>query len=293
MSDYFGHPTESFKNPYFQVDIVKDAGPRVARFIPAGSDENLLAEVGGGAFETPWGPYHFLGGHRLWHGPEQAPRSYHPDNDPIRLTVEGNEVLMEAPVETHTGIRKGMRLVISADKPVMTVEHLLTNDGVWAVELAPWAISQMKLGGVGIIPMRKPNAPNGFLPDRQMALWPYDDFADQRLHFINDYILVDGAADVPFKIGAYDPCGWVAYHYQSYLFVKHFEPLGNQLKYADMGCNAEIWVGDALIEIETQAPMTVIQPGETIMHTETWELVQLGAANMDVEDAIEKAGLLK
>jgi hypothetical protein len=39
-----------------------------------------------------------------------------------------------------------------------------------------------------------------------------------------------------------------------------------------MGCNAEIYVNDQFLELETLAPWQTIEPGETITHTERWEL---------------------
>ncbi|HMN62802.1 MAG TPA: hypothetical protein PJ988_20720, partial [Anaerolinea sp.] len=153
----------------------------------------------------------------------------------------------------------------------------LENHGVWPVELGAWAITQMCMGGVAILPVRKPGVVEGLLGDRQVAFWPYADLKDDRFHMENDWFLVDGASKPhAFKVGAYNPCGWVAYFYKPYLFVKRFTPVGGQ--YADFGCNAEVYVMDKFIEVETQGPLTVLQPGGSMIHVEEWELMRVTAS---------------
>jgi hypothetical protein len=117
---------------------------------------------------------------------------------------------------------------------------------------------------------------NGLLADRQVAFWPYADLKDDRFHLENDIFLIDGIGKpTAFKVGAYNPCGWIAYFYQPYLFIKRFTPMGGQ--YADFGCNAEIYVMDQFIEIETQSPMTRLDPGASMIHIEEWELLEVKA----------------
>jgi hypothetical protein len=55
------------------------------------------------------------------------------------------------------------------------------------------------------------------------------------------------------------------------LFVKRFsvEPAN---KYPDLGCNAEAYVREACVELETLGPLTTLEPGEFITYEETWEV---------------------
>jgi hypothetical protein len=41
--------------------------------------DNLFANLGNEGLTTPYGEFHFRGGHRLWHSPEAMPRTYIPD----------------------------------------------------------------------------------------------------------------------------------------------------------------------------------------------------------------------
>ena len=280
--------TVKFGNGAIELDVLRDGGPRVVRLSPGGSELNLLAVVPDAVAVTVWGPYHFLGGHRLWHAPEAAPRSYDPDDAGVTIHRDGLELLAQGPVEAHTGIRKSIRFVLDSTRPLVHVEHTLENQGVWPAEMGAWAITQMCLGGVGILPLRKPGMQDGLLADRQVAIWPYADLKDTRLHMDNDWFLVDGISHPnAFKVGAYNPCGWVAYFYEPFLFVKRFTPVGGM--YADFGCNAEIYVRDVFIEIETQGPLTTLEPGASMIHVEEWELLKVKAKNP--VDAVLEAGL--
>jgi hypothetical protein len=280
--------TVKLANGALELDVLREAGPRVVALTPGGSDLNLLAMVPEAVTVTEWGPYHFRGGHRLWHAPEAAPRSYDPDDAGVTVSVDGLDMLVRGPVEAHTGIRKSIRFVMDAKRAAVHVEHTLENSGVWPVEMGAWAITQMCMGGTGILPVRKPGNATGLLADRQVAFWPYADLKDARFHCENDLFFVDGVSQPrAFKVGAYNPCGWVAYFFQPYLFVKRFTPVGGQ--YADFGCNAEIYVMDQFIEVETQSPMKVLDPGGSMIHVEEWELLEVRANTP--ADAVIEAGL--
>ena len=83
--NYYTHPIRRLENRFLAVDYLTDAGPRLVRLLVAGSDQNLLAELPEATQPTPYGDYHILGGHRLWHSPEAMPRSYLPDNEGIQV----------------------------------------------------------------------------------------------------------------------------------------------------------------------------------------------------------------
>lgn len=285
---YYGRQTVTLSNSHFSIEVLADGGPRVVRLIPAGSDLNLMAEAPSAIAVTEWGPYHFLGGHRLWHAPEASPRSYEPDDSGVQVKKDGFEMLVEGPIEPHNRVRKSIRFTMDPQKAVVYVEHKLENHHVWPVEMAAWAITQMCMGGTGIVPLRNPGVHAGLLADRQVALWPYSDVADTRFIMQNDWFAVRGEPKpYAFKVGVFNPCGWIAYLYGEYLFVKRFEVKAG--RFADYGCNAEIYVMDQFLEIETQSPMTVIEPGASMTHVEQWELIKVKST--DLAAVIEEAGL--
>ncbi len=271
--DFYGLPTEKLENKFLRLEYLKHAGPRIVRLSVAGSATNLLAEVPDSVAKTPFGEYHFRGGHRLWHAPEKLTRTYEPDDAGLEVKPLSGGVCLMQPVEARTGIRKSIEIQLLADRAGLILHHRLENTGEWAVELAPWAITQMALGGVGIIPQHTAVSPrSGLLPDRRLSLWPYTQLADPRLHLYDDFILVDGASSAqPCKIGVMNTAGWMGYLQAGVFFRKRFEP-HPQAPHVDFGCNCEIYVGDAFLEIETLAPLQLLQPGETASHVETWEL---------------------
>lgn len=286
---YYGKDTVGLSGPHFTLEVLAHGGPRVVKFIPAGTDLNLFAEAPDAVTVTEWGPYQFLGGHRLWHAPEASPRSYELDDEGVSVQADTDWLLVTGPIEAHNKIRKSIEFRIDKNRPAVRVEHRMQNHNVWPVELAAWSITQMRLGGTGILPLRvAQEEPGGLLPDRLVAFWPYSDLKDPRLHLNNDVALVDGmASQDAFKIGAFNPLGWIAYLFHPYLFIKRFTPLPG--KYADYGCNAEIFVRDQFLEIETQGLMTMLSPGETLTYTEEWEVVKVEAK--DALLAIGEAGL--
>lgn len=101
------------------------------------------------------------------------PRTYFPDDAGLTLTELQDGLFLEGNPEPITGIRNSIEVHLRADKPEVRLVHTLTNDGHWTVELAPWSITQLRLGGVIIAPMLVGNNDSqGLLPNRQFSIWP-------------------------------------------------------------------------------------------------------------------------
>ena len=271
--DYYTHPSHRLQNRFLSIDYLTQAGPRLVRLLVAGSDQNLLAELPDMTQPTPYGDYHILGGHRLWHAPEGMPRSYLPDNEGVQVdNLPDGSVRLTQPVEPGSGMRKAMLLNLAPDAPVFTIQHSLTNAGLWPVECAPWAITQLKQGGLAVIPQQVGVPATQLLPDRHMTIWNYTRLQDPRLHLGDDFILLEAASRLPpIKIGVSNPQGWLAYLLGEVLFVKRFAPLSD-LPHPDSGCNTEVYCNDQFIELETLGALLVMQPGQTATHTETWQI---------------------
>ena len=270
----------------WELIVVSDVGPRAIRFGFVGGDnvfcefEELLGLSGG----SEWRVY---GGHRLWHSPEAMPRSYIPDNKPADVVVEGGELRVIQPLETETGIRKEMLFALAQGR--LTVTHVLRNRGVWPVTLAPWALSVMAPGGMGIIPQPTTHHPDNLLPNRTLALWPYTDMSDERLRWGARYISMrqDTSAG-PAKIGLNADDGWLAYLNKDLLFVKRFnyQPCCG---YPDGGCSVEMYTNERMLELETLGPLTSLEPGESVKHVERWYLFADVTLEDESEEAIDQA----
>jgi hypothetical protein len=287
--DFFGLTTEKLGNEHISLEYLAEAGPRIVRFGKADSKVNLLAEVPDLFWETPYGKYLIRGGHRLWHSPEAFPRTYVPDNEGLEIERADGGVRLVQPVEGSTGIRKSIEIRLESDQPRVHLVHCLKNEGMWPVELAPWAITQVVLGGVAILPQPKIDQdPSALLPNRQVVMWPYSRWSDPRLELHDDYILIRGKAHIPpFKLGYANKSGWIAYLLSDFLFVKRFELLAGS-SYPDFGCNTECYCNDRFLEIESLGPITLLQPGQEVLHRETWELHSLEAVEPDI-DGIREA----
>lgn len=272
--DFHDLPTRSLANQHLRVDYLAEAGPRLVRLLLASSDLNLLADVADISTETPFGVYNLYGGHRLWHAPEAFPRTYLPDSEGLTVDEFEGGVRLRQPTERATNIQKSMELRLEPDRAALTVQHSLHNIGLWPVELAPWAITQVPLGGVAALPQQAP-VPSQYLPNRQLNLWPYASWRDPRLHLADDLLLIDGQAHEPaFKIGYFNHAGWMGYLLDDIFFVKRFTPQPS-LPHADLHSNCEVYVWDRFLELETLGPLTTLEPGAATVHIETWELYRV------------------
>ncbi len=282
--DFYGLPTQILANQYFRLEFLAEAGPRIVRLIVAGSDENQLAEVPDVHWSTPYGEYYPRGGHRLWHAPEAIPRSSAPDNEGLIVEEQNGIVRLVAPPEPDSHIRKSLSIQLHDHRPAVTLLHELWNGGAWLVELAPWAITQLPLGGTAVLPQQvEPMDRDGVLPNRHLVLWPYTHWQDPRLCLGDDHILIETRPQASaFKVGYMNHHGWIAYHRQGVLFVKRFEPHGDQ-PHADMGCNVEVYCNERFVELETLAPLCRLEPGQTVSHVETWEFYSGSSALQTLE----------
>ncbi len=163
---------------------------------------------------------------------------------------------------------------MSPDKPVVQVKHTLINHNLWPIETAPWALSVMAPGGVGImtLPARGPH-PEFLLPTSTLSIWPYTDLSDPRWVFGRRYLLLkqDPTNRSPQKIGIYATDGWAGYANYDALFVKQV-PLQFGEVYPDLGANFEMFTNEDILEVESLGPMESIPIKGQISHLETWTL---------------------
>ncbi|MCX7755810.1 MAG: hypothetical protein N2117_11290 [Anaerolineales bacterium] len=269
--DFHGWPTLFLENRFLRLECLA-ASPRIVRLFPFGKP-NLFADLGNEFNETPYGRFYFRGGHRLWHSPEAMPRTYIPDNEGAIVSELPGGLRIEQPAEPWTHIAKSIEIRLNDSQPQVIVYHELRNDGPWPVEFAPWALTMFRLGGLGIFPLPVGNAdPEGLLPNRQLVFWPYTRIQDLRLTVRDDFILLRASGGLPpVKVGYFNPHGWQAYALDDVLFIKCFDPCPGA-HFPDGGCNTETYTNHQFIELETLAPLVKLGPGETVTHTETWEL---------------------
>jgi hypothetical protein len=271
--DYFGLPTTIITSPQLTLEFLSQAGPRIVRLFFGGSKENLLKEAPGESIETAYGNFHFRGGHRLWHAPESMPRSYLPDDGGLVVEKTDQGARLTGPVEAASGIQKCIEICMHREKPFVTLKHSLVNHGIWPVELAPWAITQLPLGGLAILPQTTTALDKkGLLPNRQLVLWPYTSWEDPRLQLHDDFILIKAEGKTPpLKVGYANRAGWAGYLRNATLFCKK-NSYEAGAAYPDFDSSSECYCDNRFIELETLGPITRLEPGQATQHIETWEL---------------------
>jgi hypothetical protein len=282
MGDFHGETTGVLENEYIQLEYLIQS-PRIVRFSLKGEGKkNLFADLENAHVETPYGNFHFRGGHRLWHSPEAMPRTYLPDHEGATVQEIENGVRIDQPAEPWTHIAKSIEILLDPNQACVYLKHGLRNEGAWGVELAPWALTMFRPGGVGIFPQPAGNVDSaGLLPNRQITLWPYAQIDDPRLTLRDDFILIRADPKLPpFKFGYLNPHSWIGYWLDEIFFVKRFDRPAKTNSYPDGGCNIESYLNDEFIELETLGPMTKLEPGESVFHAEAWEIYTELDANL-------------
>jgi hypothetical protein len=283
---FAGYECLRLENEALGLWITRSVGPRILGLaLPGG--QNLFAELPEYRLGCPGvGPFWLRGGHRLWCAPEDPRRTYLPDDDPPAITEIEDGVRVTQPVEELTGIQKMLTITLPGPEARVVVDHALQNRGQNPVELAPWAITQLKPGGVAMLPQSTALADeHGLLPNRHLVLWPYTRIDSPHITLGDRYHLVEATMqEGALKIGYPNPAGWLAYIVDDTLFVKQaaYQP-GED--YYDRGSSSECYCNPRFLELETLGPRTLLAPGETVGHRETW-VVRAGVSAQDVPDRI-------
>ncbi|KAM9952663.1 hypothetical protein ACTFIR_007717 [Dictyostelium discoideum] len=291
---------QGFKNCFkitwnhFKLIITQDIGPRVLSLsyndnqsIFGMKSHNLStlstpSTIGGeGNHSSLNDQWNLFGGHRLWHAPECAGRTYHPDNQPIQIEIvnDGTMVIMRQPIEHLTGVKKtitleikegggggvggGVGVGVGGRLSYIQVNHYLENKGIWPIQSAPWAISVMTKDTKAIIPLSNDSA-NGLLPKTSISLWNYTKLQDPRITLGNKYIMVQ-QKDKSLenigsnKIGSRVNSGWSASITNSTLFVKIIDTDTKDLQ-VDLGANVEVYTDNDILELETVGKLLTLEP---------------------------------
>ena len=263
MIDY-GLPYASLENEYLRLDYLTTTGPRIVGLYVSGVEGNLLASTPEVHWETPHGEYYLRGGHRLWTAPED-PFYTCPENG-LDVIEKGNAAVLKSPIDA-SGLQK--EIAIRLDGNSVYLSQTVVWHGESPMEFAPWGITQLRPGGMAILPLMNVD---GLQPDRNLVFWPYSQIRDNRLELQDDLVLLHGiASDQPFKVGNHNKHGWIAYALGHALFVKRFSPSVESL-YPDMGCNVEAYVKDVCLELETLGASALLKPGQATTFEEAWQV---------------------
>lgn len=260
-------------NKEVELIVTTGVGPRIIHFGFTGH-RNILYVSPEDSGKTGGSDWRIYGGHRLWIAPEAIPLSYHPDNTAVPYSFSDGSLTVTAPKESTSGISKEMQIILSADSNKVTVVHRLKNENPFDIQLSVWAISALTPGGSAIVPQEPYGEGNDYLlPARPLALWQYTKMNDPRWVWGEKYILAkyDATLLSEQKIGVLNKQGWAAYYIDKTLLIKQFDYIANAI-YPDFGCNNEVYINGAFLELETLGPLITLQTNESAEHVEHWFL---------------------
>ncbi len=240
-------------------------GPNAFHVIP-----ETRGQTGGGA----WLPY---GGHRLWHAPEVLPRSYGPDSEPVgTVEMDGDTLRLANPPEPLAGVAKEVRVTLASKGSGVRVEHVLTNHNPWPITLAAWGLSIVANGGQVVFPQEPfVSHDNDLTPARPVVIWKFTDMADSRWRWGTRYLTLSqtGEAGNPQKVGIFNARGWAAHISNQQAFIIRIDVApGGPSALPDQGCNFETYTDGPFQELETLGPLVLLDPDQSVSHTEFWHL---------------------
>jgi hypothetical protein len=250
--------------------VTTSVGPRILGLF--GGGDNVLAVRPGSTIHRPEGtPYRLLGGHRLWAAPEVPRITYEPDDRPCVATEVEGGVRVEAPMD---GVDLFKAIEVRRSEDGWIVDHEIRNGSDAPITLAPWAITQLPLGGEVIVPAS--TDATGPQADRSLVLWPYTDPGDIRLHLRLDGVLIDAAPGARrLKIGVAPSRGRVSHRRGDEVFEKHVV-VDPSASYADLGAAIQVFVCDDFCELETLGPIREVAPDGVAHHRERWSIRRAG-----------------
>ena len=291
----FGWPNcYRISNGEVEAIVTSDIGPRIMRYGFVGG-QNFMKEFKdqlGKSGEKDW---QARGGHRLWISPEDAVKTYAPDNGPIKVEVHGDAVESIEPVEPLTGLEKRITVKMAAEGSGIEILHQIRNSGSAPYRLAPWALTMMAPGGAGIhgFPPRGTH-PKDLAPTNPLVMWAYTNLSDPRWHLLRKYLVLvqDPNNPVPQKLGSFNPWTWGAYLKNSELFVKRARAEGTPEEYPDYGCSFEMFTNNEFLELETVGRLVTLQPGQSVNHTENWSLHKNVRVPHWTDDELDRSGAI-
>ena len=283
-SDFFGRAARRLESSHCWVEVLANGGPRVLRFGLTGGP-NLFAETPNDSWDGGHGTYELLGGHRFWFAPESDDCSV-PDGAGLTLSaipgVSGPATRLVGAIEAPTGLRKTIEVHLDPDSAAVSLHHILTNEGSRTLELAPWPVTQLRLGGVAVVPLPPGDETPSVRPNQLVVMWPYTSGTDDRLRIGDHRLTVSARPDRSIKVGCLSAIGTAGYLLDGLLVVLRFDPARGAV-HADLGCNLEIYCDDRTIEFESLGPLARLEPGDSITHDERWEIHEAG--DMDENEA--------
>lgn len=280
-------------NGEVELIVTSSNGPRIIHFGFNGGQNFFRVFQDGKGFnhKSHLGEWFIMGGHRLWAAPETVPSTYFPDNDPVEIEVHADGLTATSAPESSVGLQKSITIRMAESGSNVEVIHKITNIGGFPTEIAPWALSVMAQGGVGVtgFPPRGTH-PEVLPPSNPLIMWAFTDLSDPRWIFTKKYLALkqDPRNSVPQKLGHFNENTWAAYLLNGEAFLKKYKADPTK-SYPDMGSSFEIFTNADFLELETLGPLQKLNSGETLTHLESWSLHQNVRVDQWTDETLDEA----
>lgn len=260
----------------YRIEVATGFGPRVTS-LRIGDSPEMLAKLGPEKVVTyDGGEYVFHGGHRLWAAPEVPEITYASDEHECQISNAGT-VTVAAPPD---GVGVVKEIEVSPADGALLVEHRLSRNGE-GPPLAPWAITQVPLGGTAIIPLRgEDTAPQA---NRNLVLWPYTSTEDSRVMLRDDVLAIKANEGPLNKFGVGPAPGRLGYYREGWLFIKEIEGATGRTV-PDFGAAGQVFVGMGFCELESMGGLVRLGDGNQAVLLERWTVTE--CADLDTAIAL-------
>jgi len=259
-------------NGTVEVIVTGDVGPRILRYAYVGG-RNIFKEYAAQMGKSGESEYQIRGGHRLWVAPEDLKTTWAMDNGSVQVEGVGGVLTATQPVD-GAGFQKQIVVRLAPTGSEVEVVHRVRNMSSLPMDVAPWALTMMAPGGVGItgFPPRGKH-PDALLPTNPLVMWAYTNLGDPRWGFTRKYLTLrqDPKNNEPQKVGLFNAKTWGAYLLGSELFVKQ-TTADSTKRYPDFGSSFETFTNGEMLELETLGPMHRLDQAQAMEHVEKWLL---------------------
>lgn len=254
-----------------EIGVATSFGPRIMWCSRPG-EANLLAvldddrtlDAGDGR------RYRLRGGHRLWAGPEFPELTYQPDDGRVAAVREMDTLTATARGDDF-GLVKSIAITPVADAAAAVVDHTIKATASATLDIAAWAITQLRPGGTAVLPLGLPGGPIGGLQaSHQIVMWPYTDPGDPSLTLGQSEVIVGPDVGASTKIGTPLHRGWLAYVLEDVVFVKQARAQGE--RFVDLGATGQVYADRDFVELETLSAVVPVAGDAVIQHREIWSI---------------------
>ncbi|MEG1608989.1 MAG: hypothetical protein RR348_03900, partial [Clostridia bacterium] len=174
--------------------------------------------------------------------------------------------------ELTTNLKKSIKVTMDDSNNVQLVHSFKNCGDTSTSKISLWTLNVLDKGAVATLKLSQQDT--GFLPNRNIVFWSYDNIKDSRLECFDDKIVLTWKnIEQAFKIGSTitQPVEVVTKGLKFSIKSQYDE--GGE--YPDFCCNTELYTNNLMMEIETISSLAEIGAGQSKTHIEEWTLKEV------------------